>query len=55
MADKRGSIKFQDVERPKVASHDSTVLDLAFALDCTSSMGTYIRQAQEVGERNMNK
>ena len=48
MADKQGSIQFQDVERPRVASHDSTVLDLAFVMDCTSSMGRYIRQAQQV-------
>ena len=55
MADKRGSIQFQDVERPKVASHDSTVLDLAFAMDCTSSMSSYIRQAQQVGGNPMHK
>ena len=49
MADNRGSIQFQAVERPKMASHDSTVLDLAFAMDCTSSMSSYIREAQQVG------
>ena len=53
MADKHGKIEFQDVERPKVASHDSTVLDLAFAMDCTSSMSSYISQAQQVGGNSM--
>ena len=52
MADTCGSIQFQDVERPKVASHDSTVLDLAFAMDCTSSMGCYINEAQQVGGKS---
>ena len=53
MTDTPGSIQFQDVERPKVASHDSTVLDLAFALDCTGSMGSYIAQAQRVSGISM--
>ena len=36
------------VDRPPVAKHDSTILDLAFAMDCTGSMGSYIHQAQQV-------
>jgi hypothetical protein len=29
------SIQFQKGERPDLAKHDSSVLDLAFAMDCT--------------------
>ena len=43
-------MEFEKVEQPELAKHDSSVLDLAFAMDCTSSMGSYIRQAQQVGE-----
>lgn len=35
------------VERPPLAKHDSTVLDIAFAMDCTGSMGSYITTAQQ--------
>lgn len=36
------------VEQPKLAQHDSSVLDLAFVMDCTGSMGAYIANATEV-------
>ncbi|XP_064600689.1 uncharacterized protein LOC135466866 [Liolophura sinensis] len=35
------------VQRPDLAKHDSSVLDLAFVMDCTSSMGSYINQARD--------
>lgn len=35
------------VERPDLAKHDSSILDLAFAMDCTGSMGSYINTAQK--------
>ena len=34
--------------QPELAKHDSSILDLAFSMDCTSSMSPYIRQAQQV-------
>ncbi|XP_033737442.1 uncharacterized protein LOC117325380 [Pecten maximus] len=33
-------------KQPGLARHDSAVLDLAFALDCTASMGSYIETAR---------
>ncbi|KAK6177183.1 hypothetical protein SNE40_015338 [Patella caerulea] len=33
-------------EQPTLPKHDSTVLDLAFAMDCTGSMSSYIYTAQ---------
>lgn len=33
-------------KQPGLAKHDSAVLDLAFALDCTASMGSYIETAR---------
>lgn len=44
MADKLAA---PSVERPALAKHDSTILDLAFAMDCTGSMGSYIKTAQQ--------
>ncbi|XP_077977429.1 uncharacterized protein LOC144432990 [Glandiceps talaboti] len=35
------------VAQPELAKHDSSILDLAFAMDCTGSMGSYIRTAQQ--------
>ncbi|XP_069116723.1 uncharacterized protein [Argopecten irradians] len=32
--------------QPELANHDCSVLDLAFAMDCTSSMGSYIDTAR---------
>ena len=40
-------IKFEKVEQPKLAKHDSKCLDLAFAMDCTGSMGSYINSARD--------
>ena len=42
------SMKFEKGERPELAKHDASVLDLAFAMDCTGSMGSYIAAATEV-------
>ena len=33
--------------QPPIAKHDSSVLDLAFAMDCTGSMNTYISTARD--------
>ena len=35
-------------EQPKLAKHDASVLDLAFVMDCTGSMGSYIENARNV-------
>ncbi len=45
---KPGSINFEKVEKPELAKHDSSILDLAFVMDCTGSMGSYIQNATEV-------
>ena len=42
-----GKIKFEKVEQPKLVKHDSKLLDLAFAMDCTGSMGSYINSARD--------
>lgn len=42
----------QSVKTPPLADHDSSVLDLAFGMDCTASMGSYIHQAQQVSLRH---
>lgn len=34
-------------ERPPVKKHDIKLLDLAFAMDCTGSMGSYINSARD--------
>ncbi|CAF1591315.1 unnamed protein product [Rotaria sp. Silwood1] len=34
-------------EQPALAKHDSSILDLAFAMDCTGSMGSYIESATQ--------
>ena len=39
-------IKVESVEKPELAKHDSKNLDLAFAMDCTGSMGSYIEEAK---------
>lgn len=38
----------EKVEQPKLAQHDSAVLDLVFVMDCTGSMGPYIASATDV-------
>ncbi|XP_046356633.2 uncharacterized protein LOC124135371 [Haliotis rufescens] len=35
-----------NIEQPALANHDSSVLDLAFVMDCTGSMGSYIENAR---------
>lgn len=45
---KPGSINYERVEKPELAKHDSSILDLAFVMDCTGSMGSYIQNATEV-------
>ena len=35
-------------QRPVLAKHDATILDLAFVMDCTGSMGSYIQSATDV-------
>ena len=38
----------EKVDQPKLAQHDATFLDLAFCMDCTGSMGSYIANARNV-------
>ena len=42
------NLTLQVGEKPPLADHDSSVLDLAFVMDVTSSMSSYIRAAQQV-------
>ena len=42
-----GKVEIEKVEQPKLAKHDSKLLDLAFAMDCTGSMGSYINSARD--------
>jgi len=42
-----GSINLQVGDKPPLANHDSSVLDLAFVMDVTGSMGSYIHAAQQ--------
>ena len=46
MSEQVGKIKVEKVDRPELAKHDSKLLDLAFAMDCTGSMGSYIESAR---------
>jgi Mg-chelatase subunit ChlD len=39
-------MNFEKPDQPKLAKHDASVLDLAFLMDCTGSMGCYIANAQ---------
>jgi len=39
-------------KRPELAKHDATILDLAFVMDCTGSMGSYIQNATDVNFYN---
>ncbi|CAD5115441.1 unnamed protein product [Dimorphilus gyrociliatus] len=47
MAQSDNSINVESVGQPSLAEHDSSVLDLAFAMDCTGSMGSYIAAAKD--------
>ncbi len=40
--------KVEKAEKPQLAKHDASVLDLVFAMDCTGSMASYIQAATEV-------
>jgi hypothetical protein len=42
------NIKYEKEEQPALAKHDPSILDLAFVMDCTGSMGSYIQNATEV-------
>ena len=46
--EREGSIKVEAVDAPALAKHDSSILDLAFVMDCTGSMSSYIETAQQV-------
>ena len=46
--EKNNPVTLQVGEKPPLAKHDSSVLDLAFAMDVTGSMGSYIHAAQQV-------
>ncbi|CAF2053760.1 unnamed protein product [Rotaria magnacalcarata] len=39
------ALKMDKVDRPQLAQHDSSILDLVFVMDCTGSMGSYIASA----------
>ncbi|CAF0816677.1 unnamed protein product [Adineta ricciae] len=39
------ALKVDKVDRPELAKHDSSILDLVFIMDCTGSMGSYIASA----------
>ncbi|UJR16645.1 hypothetical protein I4U23_003545 [Adineta vaga] len=39
-------IQVEKREQPELAEHDSSILDLAFAMDCTGSMSSYIESAR---------
>ncbi|XP_045160746.2 uncharacterized protein LOC123525666 [Mercenaria mercenaria] len=47
MAENTGKTKMDTVERPPLKKHDIKLLDLAFAMDCTGSMGSYIDSARD--------
>jgi len=42
-----GKVEVNKGERPPVKQHDIKMLDLAFAMDCTGSMGEYIDSARD--------
>ncbi len=44
-----GGITYEKIDKPALAKHDPSILDLAFVMDCTGSMGSYIQNATEVG------
>jgi hypothetical protein len=46
--EKSNLTNIEKVEQPQLAKHDSSILDLAFVMDCTGSMGSYIHSATEV-------
>jgi hypothetical protein len=42
------AIIFEKQKQPEIAIHDSSILDLAFAIDVTGSMGHCIENARKV-------
>ena len=40
----------KNTKQPELAKHDASILDLAFIMDCTASMGPYILNATEVNQ-----
>ena len=38
-------------QKPDLAKHDASILDLAFVMDCTGSMSSYIKNATDVINR----
>lgn len=46
MSENVRGLKVEHVEQPELAKHDSKNLDLAFVMDCTSSMSPFIREAK---------
>ena len=46
--EKRDLKNLEATKRPELAKHDATILDLAFVMDCTGSMGSYIQNATDV-------
>ena len=45
----------EKVERPELAKHDSICLDLAFAMDCTGRMESYINSARDNIRRTVDE
>jgi len=42
----QNSNKMENIKQPELKTHDASVLDLAFVMDCTGSMGQYIENAR---------
>lgn len=41
----KSNLSIETPKQPDLAKHDATILDLAFVMDCTGSMGSYIASA----------
>ncbi|CAF0991962.1 unnamed protein product [Adineta steineri] len=41
------SLHITKPDRPELAKHDASILDLVFAMDCTGSMASYIQSARD--------
>ena len=54
-ADKVNKIKVNKVDRPELAKHDSKLLDLAFAMDCTASMGFVLIRREIISVKSWRK
>lgn len=48
VASEESKLNIETPKRPEIAKHDATILDLAFVMDCTGSMGSYIASATNV-------